>query len=359
VQPRTLQEIDALLNDLVTYQHVGTFREIVPFELLSPHGSSNPSGKPMPVDSTNYSLIDSVVSLFKAHNVRLIFSVGNPLPEWAASWGHNYSCFLPPVADATSFNTLKNNISWTLGNYLKHLKANGYAEWMVGRSKIALPGGLIIEGFNEWNGNASYKNCSDFTAASPERAANLESAIGSAASFFGVRVELAAPSIVFPSQGLDKWYEAYYAAGGVGAPNVHIYGNGSTTSGDSNAAIQFAKSQLHGLIRALPGRFKTSVIWGETGFGDASPVCSGISSLPSSEWEQYDVQAAKLVTGGDSDLTQAVRIFTIWRLDQIANQLSCDGSFGVVSSDLQTYLPPAVQLFMYLGGSGVMGKRRQ
>jgi hypothetical protein len=356
VQPRTLSQINTLLHDLAVNQHVGAFREIVPLELLSPNGTNDPTGVQMPVDSTNYAVIDAIMYLFKSYNLRLILAIGNPIPSWAAPWGHGYACFLPSTSDSTNFNTLKNNIGWTIGNYLNHLKSKGYAKWMAGIPNSPKSAGLFIEGFNEWNGNASYQNCGDFTAATPQRAATLESAIGRVANFYGVTINLAAPSVVFPSQGLAGWYTAYYAAGGVGAANIHIYGNGLSSSTDPKAAILYAQTQLKQLISALPAAYKTTVIWGETGYGEAGTLCDGVNSLPSDKWAQYDVAAAQLVTGADPVITPAVQLLTVWRLDQLANQSACEGSFGIVSSDLTAYLPPAVSLFTYLGGSGVMGK---
>jgi hypothetical protein len=356
VQPRTLSQINSLLHDLTANQHVGAFREIVPLELLSPSGTNNPTGIQMPVDSTNYAVIDAIMNLFKSNHVHLILAIGNPIPPWAAPWGHGYACFIPPTSDSTNFNTLKNNISWAIGNYLNHLKSQGYAKWMAGDPNSPKSGGLFIEGFNEWNGNASYQNCHDLTAASPQRAAILESGIDWVANFYGVTVNLAAPSVVFPSQGLAAWYTAYYAAGGIGAANVHIYGNGLSSSTDTKTAILYAQTQLKLLISALPAAYKTTMIWGETGYGEAGPLCHGVNALPLDKWAQYDVAAAQLVTGADPVITPAVRLLTVWRLDQLANQSACEGSFGIVSSDLTAYLPPAVYLFTYLGGSGVMGK---
>ena len=359
VQPRTLAEIEAIINDLAINQHVRTFREIIPMELLSPNGLHTSSGEKLAVDSSNYEIIDSIISLFSKQKLHLLLAIGNPIPAWAAPWGNLYSCFLPPATDTAEFNILKNNIAWSVGNYLSHLKNIGYGEWMAGSLQTASSGGLFVEGFNEWNENASYKDCKDFAAATPQRAASLENAIGWVAKYYGVTVNFAAPSISFPSQGVDEWYVSYYAAGGNGAPNVHIYGNGLPNPGDSEAAVLYAKGQLKRLVNAVPSRYKAQVIWGETGFGEAGPHCDGTASLAADEWAKYDAAAAKIITGADSELTRAVQLFTVWRLDRLADQSSCEASIGIVTSDLVVYLPPASQMFRYLGGSGVRGKARQ
>jgi hypothetical protein len=122
VAPHTLAEIQATLLDLAANQHVGTFREIIPFELLSPNGTNDPSGVQMPVDSTNYAAIDAVISLYEQYNLHLILSIGNPVPAWAAPWGNGYGCFVPSYAtDPTDFMTFKNNLGWTVGNYLNQV----------------------------------------------------------------------------------------------------------------------------------------------------------------------------------------------------------------------------------------------
>ena len=82
-QSHTLSQIQAIVSDLVVNQHVGTFRESVPFALLSPYNFSNPSGTPMLADMTNWPYIDQIMSLFRMYNVHVILTVGNPIPPWA------------------------------------------------------------------------------------------------------------------------------------------------------------------------------------------------------------------------------------------------------------------------------------
>jgi hypothetical protein len=52
-------------------------------------------------------VIDAIMYLFKSYNLRLVLAIGNPIPSWAAPWRHGCAGFLPPMADFTSFNTLK------------------------------------------------------------------------------------------------------------------------------------------------------------------------------------------------------------------------------------------------------------
>jgi len=353
VAPHTLAEIQATLLDLAANQHVGVFREIIPFELLSPNGTNDPAGGQMPVDSTNYAAIDAVIALYQQYNLHLILSLGNPIPAWAAPWGNVYGCFVPPTSDTADFYTFQNNLSWTVGNYLNHLKQKGFNPWMGGGPNSPTSGGLFVEGFNEWNANANYTNCSDFTVASPQRAALLEGGISWVANFYGVTVNFAAPSVVGPTQGLAGWYTSYYAAGGVGAPNVHIYQNGLGVPGSATTASLFAQTQLNPLIAALPANYRNQVIWGETGFGENINGCTGPNSMDLADWSWYDTMTAQMVTGSNTAISSAVQLLTVWRLDQLPQANTCEATFGVVSSDLSTYEPAGVNLFQYLGGTGV------
>jgi hypothetical protein len=358
VNPHTLQQIQTTINNLVADQHVGTFREIVPFQLLSPNGTNDPSGSAMPADTTNYAVIDAVMDIFRANNVHLILALGNPVPAWAAPWtGGNglNGCFLPPLSDTTDFYTLRANIAWTMANYVNHLQQNGYGGWMSGGPPAG--GGLFLEGWNEWNTLANYQNCSDFSAQTPERAAELENGISWVVqNFYGITANLAAPSIVEAYKQLDggsigaNYYQSYYAAGGLGAPNVHIYEWGETSY---IPAYQDLQTRLHTLSAALPSQYQTKVILGETGFADGAN-CSGPETIDANDWAWYDDAIAQTVTGADANSTQTVQLLTVWRLDQLANYGDCqEATFGIISSDLTTYLPAAANMFSYLGGTGV------
>ena len=119
----SLDQISRIIQDLVVNQHVTTFREVVPLALMSPAGTNDPTGAAMATDATNYALMDAILGLFKTHGVHLILALGDPVPNWAVPWavpyGNRYGCFLP--SSATDFQTFKNNLSWTVGNYLQHL----------------------------------------------------------------------------------------------------------------------------------------------------------------------------------------------------------------------------------------------
>lgn len=362
----SLQEIEQSIHDLVANQHVGAFREIVPLSLISPNGVNNTTGAPVPADTTNYAVMDAVLNIFKSHNVHLVLAVGNPVPSWAAPWSPGYECFIPPIGETANFESLKHNISWAVGNYLNHLNQNGFGPWMAGGPPG--PGGLFVEGFNEWNTtttptpgvppNSSPPMCSDKSASTPERAARLQGGIQWVANYYGVPARMAAPSVVFPPQGPGTWYSAYYAAGGVGAPNLHIYGWGAQTVDD--AISYFLNQQLTPLIAGLPQAYKSQVIIGETGFAEQSPLCpdnpitnpSRQSSLNNSHLPWYNAKAAELVTGGNSAATSAVQLMTVWRLDRL-DGADCESRFGIAESGLKPYLPAGINMFQYLGGTGI------
>jgi hypothetical protein len=364
--PHMLSQISAIIRNLTVNQHLTTFREIVPFEILSPNGSNDPTGIAEPADTTNYSIMDKVISLFKTYNVHLILAVGNPIPNWAAPWavpkGNAYGCFVPPASDTTDADTFQNNLSWSVGNYINHLQAPvargglGLGTWMSGTQS----GGVWVEGFNEWNTNTVYNTpapsaCTDTSGATPQRAALLEKGISRVLSqYYSVTAKLAAPSVVSPINGLSNWYRNYYAvAGAIGAPNVHIYGNGTPNAGSAAAAISYDQAQLNALIASLPSPYNTQIILGETGFGNALHGCVGSASMDPMDWGLYNVLATAMVTGLDPPVTAAVQLMAVWRLDQLSANGSCENTYGVVSSDFSTYQPAGVNMFKYLGGTGV------
>jgi hypothetical protein len=209
-----------VIEDLAVNQHVTTFREIIPFELLAPDGVNDPTGAPMTLDATDIhyykTYLDPIIQIFETYNVHLILAIGDPVPDWAAPWavqanGNAYGCFLPPVTpvdDVTDMNTFKNNLSWSVGNYLNHLQmpvtlgGKGFGTWMSGSNS----GGLWIEGWNEWTDNINYNtNCQAAhpvnTGATPQRAALLEGGISYVATYYGVEAKFAAPCVATVRHG--------------------------------------------------------------------------------------------------------------------------------------------------------------
>jgi hypothetical protein len=382
-QPLSLDQISGVIYDLAANQHVTTFREIVPFELLAPDGTNDPTGAPMSPDSTDITYyskyLDPVIKIFEKYNVHLILAIGDPVPDWAAPWavqanGNQYGCFLP-TTNTVDFNTFKNNLSWSVGNYLNHLQTLGVTErgrlafrtWMSGTNS----GGLWIEGWNEWTNNYNYEPITNCTAetpintgATPQRAALLEGGIWYVANYYNVTVKYAAPSIATDGVGAANWYESkpnspyeyggYYYNGGVGAPNVHLYGPSNVQSW--SAAVSYFDSELPSLINVLPSPYNTQIIVGEIGYpvAVAGNGCTGPGSMDPADWAAYNSEIAQQVIGGNPQITSAVQLLAFWRLDQYA-QTGCQATFGVVAppGQLPTYNSAGSNLFQALGGSGV------
>ncbi len=349
MRPMALNEIDARLYDLATNQHVGIYREIIPVAMLHPIPGT-----------TRYDKVLDVVDIYENYNLKLVLAFGLTVPSWmdvASNWQPM------PQADA-DWDILKNHLSWEMGNLIKYLWDNERIsqDWIRTH--------LFIEGFNEFDSlesvvgnNLDNDPSNDKNMFStPLRAAQLQGGIQWVLDYYGIETQMLMPSIVGQWDKLNGiiddietwWYLAlYYAYGGDGYPNLHLYRDDlypDGTHGGAARMIEKVQESLQLLNTAIPSHYQNKIFLGEAGAADnyadcASALVGNKLSIPQREVFYRGIAEDSLI----NTMTMGI---TFWRLMNLpANWIPgvpCESFFGVVHDDNSGYKQVGIELFNYL-----------
>lgn len=330
MQARTLSDIDCRMLDLAANQHVGTFREILPFAMAQPAANFSD-----PANAQNREYLRQVMSLYAGYNLRVVLSFDRPLPPWAAAspW-----CPLPSLGDSAGWASLKNTLSYLIGDLVA---------WLVDPAGGALSptwvaSHLFVEPWNEFDNVADSSCQAPSTAPSPARAADLAGGVNFVLQHAGflptTMPTLVTPSVTgsYPGQPWGPYLAAYYAAGGVGLPSMHYY----------TCDVGTLEAGVAQVAKVLPAPLQSSILLGETG----CPLQTATCTTGSSE----DTRTSFLVGAAQSKILQSLcHSVLFWRVMALTDPgQGCEGTFGVATADDSGYDAAGAALFVAIGGSG-------
>ncbi|ALN64841.1 hypothetical protein GLA29479_3990 [Lysobacter antibioticus] len=343
MRPVSFDRISRRLFDLADKQHVGAFREIIPVSLLHPERTN----------TDRYSYVADVVNLYEDYNLHLILTFGTPVPNWMSGGSH----FAPMPESDTTWTQLKNNLSWEMGGLVNYLANDPRIsrEWLRTR--------LYVEGFNEFDSVAGVRPDGSVSTvfSTPERAADLQGGINFVLNHYGVVTNQTTPSITgahetFLNNAGGDWsisarnyMGAYYAVGGGGYPNVHLYRSG----GSPPTADKMLSALRAGIVEVgkfVPTAYRGKMLLGEVGSFDLTSFCSPPQphvGLPIAERDSLYRKIA-----ADPTIGNATHMITFWRLMNLPMGSvpghPCEPTYGVVHDDDSGYKQVGLELFDYL-----------
>lgn len=354
-QPRSLSAIDCRVLDLASNRHVGAFREIVPLYVIQPNQNFSD-----PTNAIYRQKILDVIRIYSGYNVKLILSFGQPLPRWMSPQFNQDGnwCPWPDKSDTATFATLKNNMSWAIGNFINYLRQSGIpAAWIQNN--------LFVEGFNEFDdtkgrywdsATASWQCKPDASDATPQRAASLQGGINYVLNYYGIQTHQTSPSVTGtwkgyslpPADNAGQYLLDYYNAGGGGYPQVHFY----------TEDVGYLRSLLYRVnTYYLPATWKYQMVLGEAGKPEYVPNLCCLCPNPcdpnkenscgiltsSRDWLYRDIAA-------DPIIRSELYLLTFWRTMNLSAANSCGAFHGVVHDNNSGYKDVGNNLFVYLGG---------
>lgn len=338
-------DISNLIYDLIANQHVGSFREIIPLTLLEPTQGQFP----------NNSDLISILSIYSAYNLNLTLSFGLSIPPWMSV---NGSTFQIMPHDGPSYTTLMTNIAQAEASFLNALwnNPNINRTWIQTR--------VFVEGFNEFDSLADTSGSTSY--ATPSRAASLTSSIQYYINNYGVQTQQTSPSVVGVYSGYGsgvsdprgQYMKDYYAAGGQGYPNFHVYAPSKDPNTTYQAVVNAVSGEIVNLNNYLPTTFRGKMFLSETGSGAIDNVYCPAPNGTTYTAGIQPTQRANEYSGiaSDANINSNVVMLTFWRLMRLPPQQEqglppCEGTFGVApynTSDGTYYNSVGQNLFSYL-----------
>jgi len=287
--------------------------------------------------STDYTDIISIISIYSNYNLNLVLSIGLPLPSWMTVTGSDY--LIMPFDDG-SWDILRQSLAsatFSLINALWNSPAVS-RQWMASH--------FYIEGFSEFDAllNVNWSTSSS----TPVRAAFLQNSIQYLLDYYGLPINTLMPSVIGNYNGRAQFISDYYAYGGSGLPNVHIY-NSSSTYNDSVNSI---RSEVSAIAQVLPSSRQGQLVIGETGHSDITPPYCPAGSAGAMDPGQRAYEYAAIAE--DSYINANAGVILFWRLmdfdPQQTQNLSpnCEPFFGVVPVGGPYYNNVGLNLFSYL-----------
>lgn len=320
--PRSSAEISTALKILDDQNGIATFREIVSLAFLEPGFKG---------DQQNYDVVDHVMALYRDQNADLILTVGRSFPQWmsASSW-----CPMPEKD--LDWKLLRDSIAGVFARYLTHLNSQPeFADWMKHH--------LSVEGMNEFD-DLLGPDCKSHNLATPLRAAELENSIQLSLKQANINVSYLMPSIagvysgypgVTATELFKNYLRDYYAAKGIGLPNIHLYFNPPQ---DPTSLVEQVEKILAVVSAAVPAEFQNSIAITEFGAAEQTLSCRGGTSMPLSERNQY----YNLLLS-NSQIQSQTSFLMLWRLADLALPTAavpdCEKTHGAMTSDLHNFKP--------------------
>jgi len=196
---------------------------------------------------------------------------------------------------------------------------------------------VLIDPWNEFDGICKGE------VGSPQRAARYQGIMQMIFDRAGLKNEVLMPSIVNVYKGrmnaqsggkygtLHSYFRDYYASGGSGRPNIHLYYDprwGNT----ANALNRVLEHEIQALENSIPAAYKRSLLIGETGIKALSGVAKcDAHALPDALRNVLYVDMIK-----SSAFNQHTQMILFWRLLGLAgftrDRDNCDQFNGVTSN---------------------------
>ena len=327
---RDLNSIRSRILDLASNQHVGMYREIIPVAQLRPEPNIN-----------RYAEAADIINIYEDYNLKVVVSLGITIPLWMSSGTENM--WHPMPTGDSDWDTLKNNLSWTMGDFVKYL----WDDERISQDWIRTH--LIIEGFNEFNAlktgpYASPANSYLSMTDSVTRLKSYEGGINYVLNHHNVQVyEHLMPSLSADGTTMSSYLSKYYVNhGGQSKPNVHIYFSQNAQTAAQKLAE--AEDTINKIEQSMPSHLLGEIYLTETGSHDIwPPICSGgLNGLPVADREVLYRSMAE-----SSIINSATAGIAFWRLMNLP-QANCEALYGVVHQDNSGYKKVGTDLFDYL-----------
>lgn len=287
-------------------------------------------------DPNNFNYIVTVLKEFQKRNMTLILANGFPIET---QYTHNHILCLP--RDQKKFQDLAYNIAGYTENLFKRLRQSNQLDesWLQNNIKI--------EPWNEFDAttgeleNGECDSGSNYSYGSPQKAAVLQQVMAYVFYLSGFSNEIIMPSIINTFSGKlssdptsleDKYaiyLNDYYAAGGKGRPNLHIYP--VSTDSESNA-INVIPNVLARARLKVPNHLQNHFIVSETGL----PLHSSSCTIGVNEDKRDRVYQGQITHPLINSSTDMLIYWRLARFNSIApdgSQLGCESQLGVVRED--------------------------
>lgn len=215
---------------------------------------------------------------------------------------------------------------------------------------------LIVEPFNEFDSisTAEGSDCR-ILHGTGTRAAALTGGVQYVLNHYSIPLIVTTPSAVM---GDPNYFKDFYAAGGVGQPNIHLYppydGNDNTSPSSVDNYINKVVSHLTQTNAVIPAQYQNHFILGEYALAGAEAPCQG-SDRPGGTIAGEARRVFLNKAFGDSRIQSMTEVNMTWRGVDVAPQsfnndlwanpaLRCETRFGAFRDDYS----PKPQVVEYL-----------
>lgn len=296
--------------DLLSQNGVRTAREIVPERYLA--------------DASKYALFETILREYQQRNFTLILTLAWPVT------GPQAECF-GFDGDNAMFDRRAYEFSASIAGLLLHLqnRPNIDPKWLETR--------VLIEPWNEFDGLCGHH------VGSPKKAARYQGIMQLVFDRSGIKNEVVMPSIVnvykFDAPTAIKgrygkmstYLADYYASGGSGRPNIHLYFD-PRWANQPEALAKILGSEIAKVAQSLPDPYKGALMIGETGVTSLSDVskCNAFAMRPSSKTSLYQAMVE------NPDFSRNAQMILFWRLFGLEHLTrepdNCDQFNGMTSN---------------------------
>ena len=307
---RSMASIDARIVDLTGNRHIGLFRDVIPLSMIAPS----------PNDQRYWNDIRKMLVMYKNLNSRLVLTLGMPIPDWMRPTANPWHGWCPIPENAAGWTTLKNSISWAFGDFLAAMAHSDPAlkNWMESH--------LYIESFNEFDSLGMVLpngDCASFRG-TPAQAADLQNGVVWVLNYYGLRLQTLMPSV----GGNPSFIANYYAEGGTGLPNVHLYLPGNSTPSTGIALFESILSQVRNV---LPAHLQNRIFITEAGVSTVQNACTVSTAGAMNELDRAEYYRALL---SSSTVKTAAEGLIFWRIYDLpagkTPAVPCEETFGAV-----------------------------
>jgi hypothetical protein len=322
---RPLPDEALWIRDLAVNHHVRLFRDIFPVAMLAGKAAE---------DQSYWGQLVQTIDVFRSLNVRLVLDFSYPLPEWMIPpEDSNSTC--KAVMDLGRWPQLKNSMSWAIGGFVAAMAQDpSRMAWMRLN--------LFLEPLNE----VDNEKC----GLTPAQAADLYNGIVYVLGKYGVEVQILSPSFV---NNKPSFVSAYYAAGGGGLPNVHIYTPHNSTP---DSTIHFLRAQLGKYQAAVPREMRTRFFMTETGVALSTADDQPHSNTSGAVMNEADRNVLYQEIINDPTINQSTEAVVFWRLYDLPQTpglygapeikgIEGEGYYGIVDSRGSAYTSVAQSIF--------------
>jgi len=290
---------------------------------------------PSPGDSDRLDSLVAELDSLRRFRMDVLLAFGLPIPAWMGS-EHPW-CPMPESDSGWTF--LASSIARVASSIATRLASKHPSErsWYEKH--------LRFEPFNEFDALSTPK-CVTQTSltgkSTPARGADLQRMIQSALLSSGLDIRATSPSLVggWSSSGvtgqdssLSVWLTRYYAAGGGGSANIHVYRKAWDSLAPISSLLGQFRHTLEFVDNSLPDSLRGRIVLGETGvsaFRDGCSSSTGYSVL--GEKARGDWYAT---LASDSVLNSHCEAILLWRLRSLPPRWlpsnPCESTYGLLT----------------------------